>query len=124
MTATAPGGSRVIGLRRGRVRDVRLSFATIYAKMKRRGTVARPFTEEKLALAGDLVQRARALGDAAGCCQPDLAAAGVARPGADVQLARSSPRAARTDRSRPRATQRLPVHPERRHRLLRHALPQ
>lgn len=78
------------------VRDVRLSFATIYAKMKRRGVQWHdPSPEEKLALAGDLVQRARALGvTLRGCCQPDLAAAGVAPAGCvdGVQLARLHPR--------------------------------
>lgn len=76
--------------------SVRLSFATVYAKMQRRGVQWHdPPPEEKLAIAGELVRRAEARGlRLLGCCQPDLAEAGVAPSGCvdGIELTRLHPR--------------------------------
>ncbi|NPV09163.1 MAG: DUF1848 family protein [Anaerolineae bacterium] len=76
--------------------SVRLSFATVYAKMKGRGVEWHdPSPGEKLAMAADLVMRAKALGlSLLGCCQPELAPAGVIPAGCidGAELSRLHPR--------------------------------
>jgi hypothetical protein len=65
------------------VSKLRISFATIYRKMSRRGVAwVDPPLDEKLGMARDLVAAAARLGIAVhGCCQPDLASVGVQASG-------------------------------------------
>lgn len=82
---------------RAGLRDVRVSFAQVYAKMRRRGVEWHdPSPDEKLGMAASLVGLAQEQGlELLGCCQPALAEAGI-RPAACIDgaaLARTHHRA-------------------------------
>lgn len=81
----------VVGLAR-----VRLSFAQVYAKMKRRGVEwYDPPPQEKAEIAARLVELAALYGlELHGCCQPSLEPVGVRRTGCvdGAELARLHPR--------------------------------